>query len=102
VSPPDWDTSGMQIVQRAYRVPESPTQLIDLPLEGDRLPDSTQGLVGQRDIVVIVKGNLDATLISQLDAQLQGWGKSMCEIKNGKGTLQFQLWHSGDLGWLCQ
>ena len=102
VAPPDWDTSGMQIVQRAYRIPESPTQLINLPMEGDRLPDSAQGLVNQRDVVIIVKGNLDGDLMTRLGVQLRGWGKSMCEIKNGKGTLQFQLWHSGDLGWLCQ
>jgi 2,4-dienoyl-CoA reductase-like NADH-dependent reductase (Old Yellow Enzyme family) len=45
---------------------------------------------------------MDANLISQIDAQLQGWGKVMCEIKNDNNVPQFQLWHSGDLGWLCK
>jgi hypothetical protein len=102
VALPGWDTTGLQIVQKAYRVPESPTQLINLPMEGSLLPASAQELVSQRDVVVIVKGNLEPDLLRQVGAQLQGWGKSMCEIKNGKGTLQFQLWHSGDLGWLCR
>ena len=97
-----WNTSGLQTIQRAYGVPDSPRQLITLQLEGNRLPAGDQALVTDRDIVVIVKGDLEADLLAQVDAQLQEWGKSMCEIKNEKGTLQFQLWHAGDLGWLCQ
>jgi len=102
VAPPGWSTNGMEIVQKAYLIPASPRQLINLPIEGDQLPASAIDLVNQRDIVVIVKGDLESSLLARVDAQLQGWGKSMCEIRNGRGTLQFQLWHSGDLGWLCQ
>jgi len=102
VAPPGWNTNGMEIVQKAYLIPASPRQLINLPIEGDQLPASAIDLVNQRDIVVIVKGDLESSLLARVDAQLQGWGKSMCEIRNGRGTLQFQLWHSGDLGWLCQ
>lgn len=102
VAPPGWDTSGIQIVQRAYQVPESPRQILNLPLDLDQIPAGAQALVQERDVVVIVKGDLDPNILERVDTQLQGWGKSMCEIKNGKGTLQFQLWHAGDLGWLCQ
>jgi len=102
VAPPNWNTSGMEIIQRVYLVPDSPRQLINLPVEGNQLPPSAAELVGQRDVVIIVKGDIDVSVMTQVDAQLQGWGKSMCEIRNVKGTLQFQLWHSGDLGWLCQ
>ena len=35
-------------------------------------------------------------------AVVGGWGKTMCEIRNERGTLQFYFWHSGDLGWVCQ
>ena len=101
VAPPGWNTEGMEIIQRAYLIPDSPRQLINLPVEGDQLPASAFDLVNQRDIVVIVKGDLDGDLLARVDTQLQGWGKSMCEVRNGKGTLQFQLWHSGDLSWLC-
>lgn len=101
VAPPGWDISGMTVIQRAYLVPDSPRQLINLPVEDTQLPESAADLVTQRDIVVIVKGDMDGTLMAQVGAQLQGWGKSMCEIRNHKGTLQFQLWHSGDLSWLC-
>jgi hypothetical protein len=102
VAPPGWDVSGMAMIQRAYLVPDSPRQLINLPVEGSALPAHDADLVSQRDIVVIVKSDIDGATMAQVDAQLQGWGKSMCEIKNEKGLLQFQLWHSGDLGWLCQ
>ncbi len=102
VAPPGWNTSGMEIVQRVYQVPDSPRQLITLPVEGTQLPASAVDLATQRDVVVIVKADIDGVTMSQVGAQLQGWGKSLCEIRNGKGALQFQLWHSGDLGWLCQ
>jgi hypothetical protein len=102
VSAAGWNTEGLRIVQRAYQVPDSPTQLINVPLEGNQLPDSAQELVSQRDIVVIVQGNLEENTMTTVDIQLLTWGKSVCEIRNGKGVLQFQLWHSGDLGWLCQ
>jgi 4-amino-4-deoxy-L-arabinose transferase-like glycosyltransferase len=102
VAPPNWDTSGIEMIQRVYLVPDSPRQLMSLPLEGSQLPESAADLAGQRDIVVIVKADIDGNIITQVDAQLQAWGKSMCEIRNEKGTLQFQLWHSGDLGWLCE
>lgn len=102
VAPPGWDTSGLATIQRVYLVPDSPRQLINLPVEGNQLPASAADLVSQRDIVIIVKGDIDSNIITEVDAQLQGWGKSKCEIRNRKGTLQFQLWHSGDLGWLCQ
>jgi hypothetical protein len=102
VAPPGWNTNGMEIVQRAYLVPDSPRQLINLPVEGDWLPAGAFELVAQRDVVVIVKADMEAGLMARVDTQLQTWGRSMCEIRNGKGTLQFQLWHSGDLGWLCQ
>jgi hypothetical protein len=102
VAPSGWDTSGMAMIQRVYLVPDSPRQLINLPVEGNLLPENDAELVSQRDVVVIVKADIDSSSMSQVDAQLQNWGKSMCEIRNGKGTLQFQLWHSGDLAWLCQ
>ncbi len=102
VAPPGWTTDGMEIIQRAYLIPASPRQLINLPVEGDQLPASAFDLVNQRDVVVIVKGDMDSGLLARVDDQLRGWGKFMCEVRNGKGTLQFQLWHSGDLSWLCQ
>jgi hypothetical protein len=102
VSAAGWNTEGLQIVQRAYQVPDSPNQLINVPIEGNQLPDSAQELVAQRDIVVIVQGNLEESTMTTVDIQLLTWGKSVCEVRNGKGVLQFQLWHSGDLGWLCQ
>ncbi len=102
VAPTGWDISGMKVVQRAYLVPDSPRQLINLPLEGNQLPENDAELVSQRDVVVIVKADIDDNTTSQVDAQLQDWGKSVCEIRNEKNVLQFQLWHSGDLGWLCQ
>jgi dolichyl-phosphate-mannose-protein mannosyltransferase len=101
VAPLNWDISGMAVIQRAYLVPDSPRQLINLPLDGNLLPLSAEPLVRQRDIVVIVKGDMDAKSMAQVDVQLQDWGKYMCEIRNIKGRLQFQLWHSGDLAWLC-
>jgi len=102
VAPPGWNTDGMEIIQRAYLIPESPRQIVTLPVEDDRLPESAFTLVNERDNIIIVKGDMDVNIMTKVDAQLQGWGKSMCEIKNEGGTLQFQLWHSGDLGWLCQ
>jgi hypothetical protein len=102
IAPPGWDTSGMATIQRVYLVPDSSRQLINLPVEGNQLPESTAELVSQRDVIVIVKADIDPGIILQVDTQLHNWGKSMCEIRNGKGTLQFQLWHSGDLAWLCQ
>jgi hypothetical protein len=97
-----WNTDGLRIVQRAYQVPDSPAQLLTLPLEENQLPASSQELVSQRDTVVIVQGNLEESIMTPVDIQLLTWGKSVCEIRNGKGVLQFQLWHSGDLAWLCQ
>jgi hypothetical protein len=102
VAPPGWDTSGMSVIQRVYLVPDSSRQLINLPVEGTQLPESAMELATQRDIVIIVKGDIDPAIMAQVGAQLQAWGKALCEVRNGKGTLQFQLWHSGDLGWLCQ
>lgn len=102
VTTPYWDINGMEIIQKAYHVPDSPRQFIRLPVEGNQLPASVQELVVQRDTIVIIKGDLDETLKTQLGIQLLSWGKSVCDIRNEKGTLQFQLWHSGDLGWLCQ
>jgi hypothetical protein len=102
VAAPGWDTSGMQIIQKVYLVPDSPRQLINLPLEESQLPASTGDLVKQPDIVVIVNTDFDKNLVAQVDSQLMDWGKSMCEVRNERGTLYFQLWHSGDLGWLCQ
>ena len=102
VTQPGWDTSGMATIQRAYLVPDSPRQLIDLPVEGNQLPESAAGLVSQRDVVIIVNADIDGNIMAQVGAQLQNWDKSLCEIRNEKGTLQFQLWHSGDLAWLCQ
>ncbi len=102
VAQPDWDTSGLEIVQRVYLVPDSPTQLETLHLEGDHLPASAAALVSRRDIIVIVKGDISNDVMMQVDTQLEAWGKSMCEVKNESGNLQFQVWHSGDLGQLCQ
>jgi hypothetical protein len=102
VAPPGWDISGMAVIQRVYLVPDSPRQLINLPVEGNQLPESDAELISQRDVVTIVKADIDNVTMAQVDAQLTNWGKSMCEIRNNKGTLQFQLWHSGDLAWLCQ
>ena len=101
VALPDWDSSGMSIIQRAYLIPESEKQLINLSLDGNQLPESTAELVKQRDFVVIVKANIDKNTLTQLSTQLRSWGMFVCEIRNGKGTLAFQLWHSGDLAWLC-
>ena len=101
VAPPDWDTSGMAMIQRAYLVPDSPRQLIDLPVKDNQLPESDAELVKERDVIVIVNTNMDTNIISQVDIQLQNWGKTMCEIRNERDTLLFQLWHSGDLAWLC-
>ncbi len=102
VAPPGWNTDGMEIIQKVYLVPESPRQIVNLPVEGEKLPESAASLAGERDIVIIVMGDMDSNIRAQVDTQLEGWGKSMCEIKNESGGLQFQLWHSGDLGWLCQ
>ena len=102
VAPPGWDTSGMDIIQKVYLVPKSPRQLINLPVEGNQLPENAAEMVSERDIVIIVKADMDSSTISRVDAQLRDWGKSMCEIRNEKGVLQFQIWHSGDLAWLCQ
>jgi hypothetical protein len=102
VAPPGWNTDGMEIIQKVYLIPESPRQIVTLPVEDDRLPESASAVVSERDNIIIVKGDMDGNIMAQVDAQLEGWGKSMCEIRNGGGTLQFQLWHSGDLGWLCQ
>jgi hypothetical protein len=102
VGGPNWNTDGLVIVQGAYLVPDSPRQIIHLPVEGNQLAASAQELVGQRDIVVIVKSDIDQDIVTQVNAQLGGWGKTMCEIRNERGTLQFYLWHSGDLGWVCQ
>lgn len=102
VGTPGWSTDGMQVIQTAYQVPDSPRQLITLTLEENQIPASAQDLVIERDIVVIVKSDLEESLVTQVNAQLQGWGKSVCEIRNERGSLQFYLWHSGDLGWLCQ
>jgi len=102
VAPPGWNTDGMEIIQKVYLVPESPRQIVNLPVEGERLPESAASLAGERDIIIVVMGDMDSNIRAQVDAQLEGWGKSMCEIKNESGVLQFQLWHSGDLGWLCQ
>jgi len=96
-----WNTDGMQIVQRAYQVPDSPRQIINLPVEGNQLPASTQELVSQRDTVVIIKADLPEDVITAVAVQLITWGKTLCEFRHVKGALQFQLWHSGDLGWLC-
>lgn len=101
VATPGWNTDGLRIVQRAYQVPASPAQLLSLPLEENRLPVSAQELVSQRDVVVIVQGNMEENAMTTVDIQLLTWGKSVCEIRNGKGVLQFQLWHAGDLAWLC-
>jgi len=102
VASPGWNTDGMEIIQKVYLIPESPRQIVTLPVEGDQLPESASAIVSERDNVIIVRGEMDESIISQVDAQLQGWGKSMCVIRNEGGTLQFQLWHSGDLGWLCE
>jgi len=101
VGPPGWNTDGMEIIQKAYLIPDSPRQLINLSMETDQLSASAADLITQRDVVVIVRGDLDSGILSRIDTQLQEWGKFMCEVRNEKGTLQFQLWHSGDLGWLC-
>jgi hypothetical protein len=101
VTLPDWDSSGMTIIQRAYLIPESASQLTNLPLDGDQFSESSLELVNQPDVVVIIKADNNQVNLVQVDTQLQNLGKSMCEIRNGKGTLAFQLWHSGDLAWLC-
>jgi hypothetical protein len=101
-STPDWGPDGMKVIQRAYRVPDSSRQIMHMDVEGDQFPSSAQELVSQREIVVIVKGDMDENIMNQLGIQLLSWGKYRCEIRNGSGTLQFQLWHSGDLGWLCE
>lgn len=102
VTTADWNAEGLRMLQRVYLVPESARQLINIPMEGEKLPGNAQELVSQRDAIVIVRADMEPGLIQQVDEQLQGWGKSMCEIKNSEGTLQFQLWHSGDLDWLCR
>ena len=102
VTTQSWSMEGMFVIQEAYLVPASPRQIMKLPVEGNILPESDQELVSQRDIVVIVKGDLEEDVRTQVGIQLLSWGKSVCEIRNGKGILQFQLWHSGDLGWVCQ
>ena len=102
VGGPTWNTDGMVIIQGAYLVPDSPRQIIHLPVEGNQLPATTQDLASQRDIVVIVKSDMDPDIVAHVNTQLESWGKSMCEIRNERGTLQFYLWHSGDLDWVCR
>ena len=85
-----------------YLVPASPTQLETLHLDGNQIPDSAASFINQKDNVIIVKADLGSDIIAKVDTQLQAWGKTKCEAKNESGDLQFQFWHSGDLGQLCQ
>ena len=102
VGPPGWNTDGILILQGAYQVPDSPRQVIHLPLEGNQLFANAQELVNQRDIVVIVKSDMDSDIVTHVNAQLASWGKTMCEMRNERGILQFYFWHSGDLSWVCK
>ena len=102
VGGPGWNTDGMVIVQGAYLVPDSPRQIINLPVEGTQLAPSAQALVSERDIVVIVRPDMDPDIVIRVNAQLESWGKKMCTISNERGTLQFYFWHSEDLDWVCQ
>lgn len=103
VGPHGWNTDGIMILQGTYLVPDSPRQIIHLPIdEGNQLLATAQELVSQRDIVVIVKSDIDQDIVNHVNAQLASWGKTMCEMRNERGILQFYFWHSGDLGWVCQ
>lgn len=101
VGGPGWNTDGMVIVQGAYQVPDSPRQIIHLPVEENQLAAAAQALVSERDMVVIVRADMDPAIVTNVHAQLASWGKNMCEIRNERGTLQFYFWHS-ELDWVCQ
>jgi hypothetical protein len=101
IGPPDWGIDGLRMLQRAYQVPDSPTQLAYLPLDGDRIPVTAETILLDNNTVVLVLANMAPERIASVDASLAGLGRAMCEIKNMAGNVQFQLWHTGDLGWLC-
>ena len=102
VAPSDWDTSNLDMIQRVYLVPASPTQLETLHLDSNQIPESAASFINQKDNVIIVKADLSSDTIAKVDTQLQAWGKTKCEVKNESGDLQFQFWHSGDMGQVCQ
>jgi hypothetical protein len=101
IGPPGWGIDGLRMLQKTFQVPDSPRLLSNLPLDGDRIPVPAEAALLDSDTVVLVLANMAPERIANVDASLAGLGRAMCEIKNMAGNVQFQLWHTGDLGWLC-
>jgi 4-amino-4-deoxy-L-arabinose transferase-like glycosyltransferase len=98
----EWNIEAINLLQRAYRITDSPSQIMNLPVEKSLIPANSEAIIRSQDTIVIIWAYLDRNTIKAVDTQLNQWGKSMCEIKNEQGVTGFQLWHSGDLSWLCE
>jgi hypothetical protein len=97
-----WGTSGPKNLQRVYGIPSSPTQLLDVVVDGPVFPDSSKYLLADPKSLIIFHPQLSTDWQSGLGVELQNMGKSVCDIKTNDGQTRFQMWYSGDdLKQLC-
>jgi hypothetical protein len=97
-----WGTSGPKNLQWVYGIPSSPTQLMDVVVDGPVFPDSSKYLLADPKSLIIFHPQLNTDWQTSLGVELQNMGKSVCDIKTNDGQTRFQMWYSGeDLKQLC-
>ncbi len=103
ITDPAWSIDGIRHnQQRVYSVPSSPAQLVQVTVTDTNLPESAHAIIADPNSVVIIKPWLDAEWKRALAVSLQELGKVPCDVKTLRGTVRFQLWHSGGLETLCE
>jgi hypothetical protein len=102
VSDPSWNADGMNVLVDVYETPPSMNHFRSIQISEPALSEQNLQELSAANYMVILKPWLEPEWKSALGEQLIEIGKTPCEIKTADGEVRFQLWHSGDLGWLCQ
>jgi hypothetical protein len=102
ISDPSWNADGMNVLVDVYQTPPSMLHFGIIQITEPTLSEKNLQELSHAYNLVILKPWLEQEWKSALGEQLSEVGKIPCEIRTADREIRFRLWHSGDLGWLCQ
>jgi len=102
VTDPSWNVDGVNFLVDVYQVPPSKSQVEMIVVDSPQIPEAHMDTLSDPDNVIILKPWFNHEWKIALEEVLIQSGRTPCDIQTTGGEIRFQIWHLGDLQWLCQ
>lgn len=102
VTDPSWNVDGVNFLVDVYQTPPSKSQVDMIVIDSPQIPEARMDTLSDPNNVIILKPWFSHEWKTALEEILIQNGRTSCDIQTTGGQIRFQIWHLGDLQWLCQ